>query len=390
MGYFLNCLGIINPLGKTSTEVAYNLFQPSLLGMQERMDLIKGQSVIVGEVSSSLPLISEEFERFNSRNNRMMLAALMQIEAQIKKAIKRYGKDRVAVVLGSSTTGISDNEDQIMLKSKLGSFGESFEYEKQEPSSISEFVRAYYGLDGIALTISTACTSSVKALSTARRYLATGLCDAVIVGGADTLCQLTLNGFKALEALSNGLCHPLSETRDGINIGEGAAAFLLTREMVGAELLGIGETSDAYHVSAPDPEGTGAANAMSFALKDADIKVKDICYINVHGTGTHLNDAMEVKAIRSVFSENIPYVSSTKQLTGHMLGAAGINEIAFLYLAFQHNKLPQHYCGENFAEMAKDIRLVSSKAEASSNYMMSNSFAFGGNNVSVILGRGSL
>ena len=201
------------------------------------------------------------------------------------------------------------------------------------------------GLTGPAYTVATACSSSAKVFASARRLIEAGIVDAAVVGGADTLCRLTLRGFAALEITSSKRCNPFSINRDGINIGEGAAAFLLSREEGPVQLLGVGETSDAYHLTAPDPEGNGAREAMAQALADAQLNPADVSYINLHGTATPLNDAMESRAVASVFGDNM-LCSSTKGMTGHMLGASGGCEAAFLWLtlnpATNSGFLPPH------------------------------------------------
>lgn len=384
-------MGIVNPLGVGKNEVAQNLLDGSCEGMMKSPDFLANQDTIVGKVNCDLPVTPLHLKQHDSRNNRLILKALLEIDHDIQYAISKYGKKRIAVVMGTSTTGISDNEIGIVHKLKNGHFPEEFEFARQETSSISEFVAGYYGLEGPCVTISTACTSSAKTLSAARRYIETGFCDAAIVGGADTLCRLTLNGFNALDSLSIGKCAPFGVDRDGINIGEGAVAFLMTKEKSAVELLGIGETSDAYHISAPAPEGVGAKNAMKKALNDACLTQEDIGYVNLHGTATPLNDAMESSAVYDVFGANVP-CSSTKTMTGHMLGAAGGNEIGFLWLILQDsysNGLlpPQLWQTERDTDL-KPICFVDFKQQRDRNKraMMSNSFAFGGNNISVILG----
>ncbi|MBT5457178.1 MAG: beta-ketoacyl-[acyl-carrier-protein] synthase II, partial [Rhodospirillaceae bacterium] len=249
------------------------------------------------------------------------------------------------------------------------------------------------GTSGPAFCVTTACSSSAKVFASARRLIDSGICDAAVVGGADSLCQMTLNGFGALEALSRGLCNPFSANRDGINIGEGAAAFLMTPEPGPVTLLGVGETSDAHHISAPDPEGTGAIAAMAQALDDAGLTPDTIAYINAHGTGTALNDVMEARAIASMFPPGTP-CSSTKAMTGHMLGAAGACEAAFLWLTlnpeFNPGLLPPHLWDGAADPDLPPVNLVpTGMAEplTETTAMLSNSFAFGGSNASLVLGR---
>ena len=385
---YLYALGLINPLGAGKAAVATALFAGDSSGMKPATGFLAEQEVMVGKVTAPLPDIPESLEKYDSRNNRMLLAALQEIEPDIRAAIETYGAKRVAVVLGTSTSGISDNEPGIAGKVKTGAFPDGFDYDRQDNASLALFVRSYFGLEGLAMSISTACTSSAKTLTSARRMIAAGLCDAAIVGGADTLCRLTLNGFGSLDLLSPTLCNPFSRNRNGINIGEGAAVFLMSREKAPVRVAGIGETSDAHHMSTPDPEGTGAFNAMRRALEASGLAPEDIGYLNLHGTATELNDSMEAKAAFELLGR-VP-CSSTKPLTGHTLGAAGSTELAFLWLALQEESgaLPPHvWDGEADPELPP-VNLVAVGTKApEARAMMTNSFAFGGNNISVILSR---
>ncbi len=268
-----------------------------------------------------------------------------------------------------------------------------YHYRQQEIGSPAEFLARFLELPGIAYTVSTACSSSAKTLGSARQLLELDLCDAVICGGSDSLCKLTLNGFTALEAMSSARCEPFAANRDGINIGEGAALFLMVKNEYGDGILlaGIGESSDAHHISAPHPDGIGAEAAMRAALADAGIDVHAIDYINLHGTATPLNDAMESAAVYRVFGENTP-CSSTKPLTGHTLGAAGATEAALCWLLLSdinsNRMLPaQINTATPDGTLAKIKLLRTTETLPNENIlrMLSNSFAFGGSNAAVIL-----
>ena len=386
--YYLNALGMINALGSNKEEVAAHLFAGDTGGMQPQEGYLLDQAVMAGAVHQALPEITGELASYNSRNNRIHLSALQEIEGDIRTAIDRYGPDRVAVILGTSTSGISDNEPGIAEKVKTGSFPEGFDYNRQDNASLALFTRAYFGLSGLAMTISTACTSSAKTLASARRMMAAGLCDAAIVGGADTLCRLTMNGFASLDLISPDLCKPFSKNRTGINIGEGAAVFLMSKEPSTIRLSGVGETSDAYHMSTPDPEGQGALAAMRQALDESGLAPEDIAYLNLHGTATELNDSVEAMAVYDLLG-SIP-CSSTKPMTGHTLGAAGSTELGFLWLALQseEGKLPPHIWDEETDPDLPPLNFVPKGMKASEpRAMMTNSFAFGGNNISVILSK---
>lgn len=255
---------------------------------------------------------------------------------------------------------------------------------------MAEFVAKLAAARGPAYVISTACSSSGKAFMSAKRLIEAGLCDLCIVGGADSLSQLPLNGFDALDSISSSICQPFQQNRDGINIGEGVALFILSKHSSELKLLGGGETSDAYHITSPDPEGKGAKQAMLNALVDAKIKPMDIAYINTHGTATPKNDAMESRAIYEVFADRV-CCSSTKPLTGHTLGAASATEMALcaLLLLKAYNperKLPAQVNNDHFDPQLSAIQLTNDNSVWEKPCFMSNSFAFGGNNVSLIIG----
>ncbi len=394
MKLHLNALGVINPLGRGKLEVARNLFQGSRAGLVNRTDLLPDRSVRVGVVSGALPTVPSRLAHLDCRNNQLALAALDEIETDIKVIADRVGPHRMAVVMGTSTSGIADGELALAQRVATGQWPKGFRYSRQEVGNLAGFVADYLLLEGPAYTISTACSSSAKAFASAQRLMEAGLCDAAVVGGADTLCRMTLGGFDSLSALSKDYCNPFSRNRDGINIGEGAAVFLMTTDESVVSLLGVGESSDAFHVSAPHPEGDGAMLAMRHALEAAHLKPGQIDYINLHGTATELNDAMEGRAVNRIFGERTP-CSSTKSMTGHMLGAAGANEAAFLWLMLEPNfsggiAPPHIWDGEadpaiprlNLAPM--EFRIEPRERAAA----LSNSFAFGGSNAAVILGRG--
>jgi 3-oxoacyl-[acyl-carrier-protein] synthase I len=394
MKVYLNALGLITPLGREKDEVARNLFKGSRAGLIERNDLLPQRPVRVGVAPWTLPELPNHLAHLDCRNNRLALAALNQIAASIENMIGRVGSHRVAVVMGTSTSGIAEGEQALASRLATGAWPSGFRYSKQEVGNLATFVAAYLDLSGPAYTIATACSSSAKALASAQRLIAAGFCDAAVVGGSDTLCKMTLQGFDSLEALAHDYCNPFSRNRDGINIGEGAAVFLMSREPSPVALLGVGESSDAYHVSAPDPEGAGAARAMTDALKRAGLTPEAISYINLHGTATDLNDAMEGRAVAGIFGQHTP-CGSTKSMTGHLLGAAGAVETAFLWLMLQpqyaNGMLPPHLWDGAADPAIPRLNLVPpgySIGLPERCAALSNSFAFGGSNASVILGRG--
>jgi 3-oxoacyl-[acyl-carrier-protein] synthase-1 len=269
---------------------------------------------------------------------------------------------------------------------------ESFHYKQQQMGAGVDFLADFLKISGPAYTISTACSSSGKAFSSARRLIRLGLCDAVIVGGADSLCSLTINGFSSLESISTELCKPFGVHRDGINIGEAASLFVLSTEPGPVLLQGIGATSDAYHFAAPDPDATEVIRAMQNALNEAGKKPADIDYINLHGTATLLNDAMESKAVNTLFGAAVA-ASSTKGMTGHTLGAAAALELAVCWLLLTHEDeqgaLIPNSCDDDPDPALPDMLLVKKDERLGRriNTCQSNSFAFGGNNLSIIVGR---
>ncbi|MFC4891664.1 beta-ketoacyl-[acyl-carrier-protein] synthase family protein [Pseudofrancisella aestuarii] len=385
---YLNDLGIINALGDDKNSVIGALFK-NQTGVTESKNLISGRKTLVGSVKSNLPLIPSNLSEYDCRNNRMLLHACLQIQPTIEQIITKYGQNRVGIVLGTSTSGIDNGEKAFIYNEENGHFPEEYSYKQQETGGISNFLKAYLGLKGVSYTISTACSSSGKAFASAKRLIEQNICDAVIVGGCDTLCQLTLNGFDCLESISENVCKPFSIDRNGINIGEGAALFILSKEPSEISLTGVGESSDGYHITAPDPTGNGARLAMLQALEMAKLSSKDIGYLNLHGTATIKNDEMEREAVLNTFNNYLLPCSSTKNLTGHTLGAAGATELGlcWLLLSTKYNPnriLPKQY--DTKENLIPDMEIIMNSISWTSPYFMSNSFAFGGSNVSVIIG----
>ena len=388
----LSALGIVNALGNNKAEVHTNFLASHAPGITSQSEWLPGTAV--GEVNACLPTVPVELSEFNCRNNRLLLAALEQIEDEVQRCIKQYGHQRLGIVVGSSTSGILEGEQAVAHSLTSQNLPAEFNYRQQEIGTPALFLAQLLNLSAPAYTISTACSSSAKAFASARNLLALDLCDAVIVGGADSLCQLTLRGFNALESVSKERCNPFSQNRDGITIGEAAALFVMEKQaQAGAiQLLGAGASADAHHVSAPHPEGRGAAAAMQAALKDAQLKPEDIRYINLHGTATPKNDAMESIAVNQVLGPST-LCSSTKPLTGHTLGAAGATELGLCWLLLANSSdLPAQVSdGERDPSLAPINLVFKTTALATGDdavALMSNSFAFGGSNASVIIGRG--
>jgi 3-oxoacyl-[acyl-carrier-protein] synthase-1 len=331
---------------------------------------------------------------FDCRNNRLALLGLTQdgFAEAVRAAIAKYGAQRIGMFLGTSTSGILQTELAYRQRDPVsGALPAAFIYRTTHNTfSVADFARHYFGLTGPAVVVSSACSSSAKVFGSARRMMAAGLIDAAVVGGVDSLCLTTLYGFNSLGLISDQACCPFDARRNGISIGEAAAFALLERtpEHLDADavlLLGIGESSDAYHMSSPHPDGLGARMAMQDALKMAGLASSEIDYINLHGTATQNNDAAEAKAIQHVFGSGTP-CSSTKGATGHTLGAAGGVEAVICALGLQHGLLP---AGLNTRQLdpALGLDYLLDNREQPVARVLSNSFGFGGTNCSVVLAR---
>ncbi|QLF94293.1 beta-ketoacyl-[acyl-carrier-protein] synthase family protein [Pseudomonas sp. ABC1] len=391
MPSYLNALGLLCALGQGRQAVASALLAGDTRGMRSEDGWVDDRSLTVGAVPGELPALPFATPAA-SRNLQLLLAAAQQIEPQIRSAITRYGAHRIGVLLGTSTSGIDEASQGIATFVRQGELPASYHYAQQEMAAPAIFLADWLGLAGPAYCQSTACTSSARALLSAHRLLEQGVCDAVLCGGVDSLCRLTLNGFSALEAVTAERCNPFSANRNGINIGEGAALFLMTREEAPIALFGGGASSDAHHISAPHPEGRGALLAMRKALASAGVEAGQIDYLNLHGTATRHNDAMESLAVHALFPNGVA-CSSSKPMTGHTLGAAGALEAAFCWLTLSEDnaegRLPPHlWDGQADPELpALDLVRPDTRLRRSSGRrLMSNSFAFGGSNLSLIIG----
>ena len=320
-------------------------------------DDVPDRTILFGMVPGDLPRVDDP--EFDMRANRLLLLAVQNMRAELDAFVARHGAHRVAVVLGASNTGIDEAQLHVGRWLDEGAKPAEMFFSQIELGTPADYLRRLLGTNGPAYVVSTACSSSAKAFASARRLIASGVADAAVVGGVDGRCRFAMNGFHALGALSQGLCRPLAPDRDGINLGEGVALFTVEKSAGKIYLAGVGESSDAYHATAPDPEGRGAEAAMRAALAEAGLAPSDVGYLNLHGTGTQANDAMEMKAVRRVFGEGFSAYESTKPLTGHCLGAAGAVEAAICWLKLR----------------AGDV----------SGAALSNSFAFGGSNACVAL-----
>lgn len=350
--------------------------------------IIKGGKFYFGKLEKDFEPIDDE--RYDLRCNRVLKYLVDKLD------LSGFEKDEIGIVIGTTNSGIQEFEN-------------SENKHHAELGNPAEFLKWYLGTKNYAASVSTACTSGTKAFSTAVKLLQNDVCKIVIAGGIDTLAAMPSYGFHALEVLSHEKSNPFSKNRDGISLGEGGALFVLTKDVkmqrcldvksitnVGricksdneiVVLLGIGETSDAYHSATPDPDGVQAVRAIQLALDDAGLKAEDIDYINLHGTGTVSNDLMEANAIYKVFGDNVP-ASSTKPFTGHCLGAAASIEAFICYQILKGKRnLPIHKYDNEYDENLPKINLVNSNTENKKiNTCMSTSFGFGGTNAVVIMG----
>ncbi len=386
---YLNNLGIINALGSGKQAVVKYFLSDDPNTMSKFDDLLKGGSTWVGAVKEKLVSLPEVLKKYQCRNNQLIATAYQEIAEDVEALKARYGKDRIGVILGTSTSGIAAGEDALKYHQEQGYFPEEFEYSQQEIGNGSEFLAEYAGVSGAHYTVSTACSSSGKAFAAAYRLIQADMCDAVIVGGSDSLCKMTLNGFDCLDLVSQDICNPFSQNRKGLNIGEGAALFILSKQPSRIALSGIGESSDGHHISTPDPEAKGAENAIKQALDMAGHQVSGVGYINLHGTATGKNDEMESLVTHRVFGNQTP-CSSTKSLLGHTLGAAAAHELGLCWLLLSEaynpkHKLPAQIWDGVYDETLKPINITKPNSQFRHPVMMSNSFAFGGSNVSLVI-----
>lgn len=338
--------------------------------------------------------VSGRLSDYDCRNNRLARIGLEQdgfVQA-VESARRRYGPERIAVILGTSTSGILETESAYRRRNpETGALPPDFRYRQtQNTFSVGDFTRRYLDLQGPASVVSTACSSSSKVFASAARLIQTGLCDAAVVGGVDSLCFTTLYGFTALELVSSTPCRPADADRNGISIGEAAGFALLEKPERGTgdiALLGYGESTDAYHMSSPHPDGLGAAEAMNKAMQRAGIDPGAIDYINLHGTATKANDAAEDKAVSGLFAAAVP-CSSIKGWTGHTLGAAGIVNVIVGCLSIRESFVPRSLNTERVdPEIASWIATEELRRPVRT--VLCNAFGFGGNNASLVLGKRS-
>jgi len=339
-----------------------------------------------GQVTAELQAITGAQAGYDCRQSRIAMSVLEGVRAPIATATDRWGADRVAMVLGTSTGGIDRTEYALDVARETGELPRDYDMALQHNFyAFLELLKSEIGARGPSTIVSTACSSSAKVFASAARLIAAGLADAVVVGGVDSLAKTTLFGFHSLNILASSLCRPFGADRPGINIGEGGALFLVERSGTSnVWLRGVGESSDAHHMTSPHPEGRGAILAMERALKSAGMSPSDIDHINAHGTGTAKNDASEAQAIVAFLGDKVPVVS-TKGYTGHTLGAAGAIEAAIACIALEEQWIPTSL-GADPVDPDVSAAINHERREMRVRTVLSNSFGFGGNNAAVLLG----
>lgn len=395
MKFFLTDLGIVCALGISHEEILARALAGDTSGVHADgvPAAVEGKNYPFGRVpDAALPPIADASE--NLRCNRLMLAALAQIRNSVARLKRTFPPERLGIVLGVSNTGVDEAQTLVHRRLAGERWPDEFSLSMLELGSTAIFLQKTLGFRGPALAVSTACSSGAKAFGNARLLLENEVCDAVVVGGSDGFCRFAAQGFHALQSLDEHISRPMSRNRAGINLGEGAALFVLEKSPAGTaekrapaiELLGLGESSDAYHLTAPHPQGAGAQIAMRAALADAHLQPGDIDFINLHGTGTLQNDAAESRAVFEIFGAATP-CASTKPLTGHALGASGAIEAALSWLMIRRGDtlIPHVFDGERDATLPQ-IRLARRGERVPVRRILSNSFAFGGSNACVVLG----
>lgn len=375
---FINDYAVTCALGNDREAVARNLFANTPPKVSGGAELHSGRTVPVGLVEGLAPQDKQ------TRTNTLSALALAPLADVIARARERYGADRVGVIVGTSTSGIGEGAHAMRRALENGALPNDFRLSRQQLGDTARFVAERVGAQGACYAVSTACTSGARAMAAGARLLRADLCDVVLCGGSDSLCDLTLEGFASLEALSSTPSNPMSVNRTGLNIGEGAAFFLLSRDAGPYRLAGWGESADGHHMSAPDPTGAGAEAAIRGALDMAGTKAGDVGFVHLHGTATPLNDAMEAGVVARLFGLDTP-CASTKPMTGHTLGAAGAVQAALCLMAMERGQLPPHlWDGARDPELAP-IRLTEVGETARLHRIVSASYAFGGNNTALAL-----
>ena len=394
----ITAFSAVNAMGRTTAEVlgALDSGRSGLARPGERLPI----DTVVGAVPGELAPLPSGLQAYDTRIARIGAMALTDVRDGVERALSRWGKRRVAVLIGTSTGGLDATEVAYRTWADSGGQGGGElprEYRldtKHDFNAVGELFGRILGTGGPTYVVSTACSSSGKVHASAMRLMRAGLIDAALVGGIDSLCRMTLHGFRGLGILSETNCRPFHAGRDGINIGEGAALMLLERQSAATEghdlfVRGVGESSDAYNMSSPDPTGRGAREAMERAMDAAGLTKEDIDLLIAHGTATPQNDVAEGAAIEASFGTELPVVS-TKGYTGHQLGAAGATGAVFAAHAVQTGRAPASLGSEDGVDAAIHVNVARAATSRRIDHVLVNAFAFGGSNVCLAIGRGSV
>ncbi len=397
MNLYLSTPGVMSCAGNNIDELWTSVTKGNQKGIK-KVTACNGESYYAARIDDTL--LKPSGARYDMKIMRIENAALEQIADNVKEVLARYGSERIAVCVGSCDNGTEFSVEAHRHFITEGAFPKDYSLEIQGADYAATFVAEKFGIKGPVNAFSTACSSSAGAIIKAAELIRAGLADAAIAGGVDIASDTTLVGFSALEAVSSEITNPLSKNRHGITLGDGAAFFVVSREPLNQnakniELIGWGESADAYHMTSPDPSGNGAEKAIRRAIESAGISPADVSYINLHGTGTKLNDSMEAKAVAAIFGDISVPLSSTKAITGHTLGAAAALELAICWKALYESdkeknqaELPLHIWDGVYDEELPRLHVVDAKSNKSSalKVCLSNSFAFGGANACLALG----
>lgn len=381
MRVYINAYDGVCSLGSSKIQIMQNIFKkiPSIT-----KNKIQSKDFMVGKIQNLQNFDRDIKEVYNTRTNLILYQVLQNLKEALDNLFKRYSKDKIAVVIGTTTSGVEENYKS------MPNINPRLFFSRNSLSNPSDFIKEYLGLKSLAFGVSCACTSGAKVFIEAARLLESNVCDAVICGGVDSLNTLTLYGFDSLEILSKNNAVPFSKNRNGINIAEGAALFILSKDESSIKLKGYCANNDAFHITKPNEDFVAQRDSILKALKMANLDLDDISYINLHGTGTYANDKMEANLINTIFPKTM--CSSTKGLMGHTLGAAGALELMIcsdiLNQSTINNKayLPPHYYDEVYDSEIPRICLVEKQISTNIKNTLSISFAFGGDNSAIILG----
>lgn len=338
-----------------------------------------------GFVPGELAPLPTDLVAWDTRHARLVAHGVDLVREAVEGAVARWGRERVGVVVGTTTGGMADTEARYPDWRAHGAFTDGYDLRRQHAQlATAELIATLVGATGPRISQSSACSSSNKVLGTARRLLDLGVCDAVVVGGVDSWCRFTMMGFRSLEVLTSDRCAPFAADRTGINLGEAAALLLVERDGDARALLrGVGETSDAHHMTQPHPEGSGLVAAMREALSRSGVAPEQVDLVNAHATGTRLNDTAEAAAIRAVLPHGPPVIG-TKGATGHTLGACGGLEAIFTIASLAEGWAPGTRTRAPLEEgLGIDVRTEAWTGRF--RYALSTTAAFAGHNAAVLL-----